>query len=50
MGGGDVKRHMENHGGIENIRFSETHKEKGHGRIETRRSAVRCDAGWLESR
>ncbi len=44
----DVKRYMEDPDNIENIQFSETHKEKGHGRIETRRAAVRHDVGWLE--
>ncbi len=43
----EVERHMENHDDIENIQFSETHKEKGHGWIEPRRapSAV-MPAGW----
>ncbi len=45
---GNVKRYMENPGSIENIQFSETHKEKGHDRIETRLAAVCHDVGWLE--
>ncbi len=44
----DVKRYMEAPGNIENIQFSETHKEKGHGRIETRRAAVCHDVDWLK--
>ncbi len=44
----DVKRYMENPDNIENIQFSEMHKEKGHGRIETRRAAVCHDIDWLE--
>ncbi len=47
---GDADRHTENPGGIENVRFSGTRKEKGHGRTDTRRAAVRCDAGRLKSR
>ncbi len=45
---GDMKRYMENPSNIEDIQFSETYEEKGHGRTETRRAAVRHDVDWLE--
>ncbi len=44
----DMKRYIEDPDNIEKIQFSETHKEKGHGRIETRRAAVCHDVGWLK--
>ncbi len=41
---------MENPANIENIQFPGTHKERGHGRIESRRAAVCHDVGWLKDR
>ena len=44
----DVKLFFEDPETAENIRFSEVHVEKGHGRVEMRQAAICHDIDWLE--